>query len=136
VRTYKTVSVDRTDLAVYHKRAEECLSLAHQALEQRLWFGVCINAVQAAIALADCFSIFKRGTRYSGSSHEDAVDFYATLNIEEANFKQSVSHFGKLISIKHAAEYADKALMEKDAQAALKSVSRLKEFIIGRLPRL
>lgn len=135
MRVYKTVSVDRTDLAVYRKRAEECLSLARHALEQKLWFGACINAVQAAIALADCLSVFKRGTRYSGSSHEEAVDFYATLNMDSAHFSQSVSHFGKLISIKHAAEYADKALTEKDAQAALKSLSRLREFIIGELPR-
>lgn len=136
MKIYKTASVDRTDAAIYRKRAEECLHLAEQANEQKLWFGVCINAVHAGISLADCLSIFKRGTRYAGSSHDEAVQFYGTLDFDIADFRQSISQLGKLISIKHAAEYADQALNEKDAQAALKALSRLREFVLRRLPKL
>lgn len=112
------------------------MRLAEQACEQKLWFGVCINGVHAAISFADCLSIFKRGTRYAGASHDEAVQFYAALNLDEADFRQSISHFGKLISIKHAAEYADQALTEKDAQAVLKALSRFRDFIFKRLPKL
>lgn len=136
MKAYKTVSVDRTGLHTYRKRAEECHRLAEQAYEQELWFGVCINAVHAGISLADCLSIFMRGTRYAGSSHDEAVQFFGTLNLDETSFRQSISHFGKLISIKHAAEYAERGLTEKDAQAALKSLSRLREFVVRGLPRI
>lgn len=135
MKSYKTVSVDRTNLHTYRKRAEECLRLADLAYEQKLWFGTCINAVHAGISLADCLSIFKRGTRYAGSSHDEAVQFYGTLNLDEVDFRQSISHLGKLISVKHAAEYADQTLTEKDAQASLKALSRLREFVFKRLPK-
>lgn len=131
---FKTVAVDRADLAHYRRRAEECSRISEQALKDRLWFGACINAIHAGIAYADCLSIFLRGLRYAGSSHDEAIRFYSTLQINRPEFRQSVQNFGKLISIKNSAEYSDGPLTEKDAQLVHKTILRFRDFILSRLP--
>lgn len=134
MRKFKSVPVERTNLLHYRKRAEECFRLARYALENGLWLGTCINAVHAGIALADCLSIFLRGTRYSGMDHDEAIRFYSTLQTTDPAFRQSIQNLGKLISVKNASEYADKPISEKDAQAAWKALLRFRDFILQSLP--
>lgn len=135
MKKFKTVSVSKSQIHYYRKRADECFQLAHEALTKKYWFGVCINAVHAAIALADALCITEHGLRYAGSRHDEAVDFYSTLALKGADFSQSILHFGKLISIKNHAEYAEKHIDEKDASSTLKSLDRFKTYVLGQLPK-
>ena len=134
MRTFKSVPVDRTNLIYYRKRADECIKLAEHAQANRLWFGACINAVHGGIALADCLSVFFRGTRYAGTSHDEAIQFYSSLQIDKPEFRQSIQNLAKLISIKNASEYAGEQINEKDAEAILKSLLRFRDFVVKILP--
>ena len=136
MKPIKSAPVDKAKLAVYRKRADECVNIADQAFRDSMWYGTCINAIHAAIALSDCLSIFLRGTRYAGSNHEEAIDFYGTLGLKKDGFQKSIQNFGKLISIKNMAEYSDKTLTEKDADAALTTLKRFREFVVSLLPKV
>ena len=134
MRKFKTVVAQPSELSFYRARGEECYLLAKKAYEERMWFGTTINAVHAAIALSDALSIFLRRTRYAGQSHDEAVTYYSTLQLDEQPFKQSIQRLGSLLSIKHRAEYAGEMLSEKDAETILKQLERLRDFINSKLP--
>ncbi len=131
---FKTVAVSAAKLAIYRKRATECRVLAANAYTKRMWFGTCINATHAAIALADCLSIVRKQLRYAGSNHDQAVNFYATLQIDDPQFKKSIQQLGKIISMKHVAEYMGDPIKQKDAETCLKQLERFEDFIDPLLP--
>ncbi|QQR81459.1 MAG: hypothetical protein IPJ69_04890 [Deltaproteobacteria bacterium] len=135
MKKFKTVSVPKSQVHYYRKRADECFQLSHEARSKHYWFGTCINAVHAAIALSDALCITERGLRYAGSRHDEAVDFYSTLALKDPAFPQSILNFGKLISIKNHAEYAEKNIDEKDASSTLKALERFKAYVLGQLPK-
>ena len=134
MRKFKTTPVDLANLRHYKTRAEECHRLAKYACAEGLWFGTCINAVHSSIALADSLSIFFRRTRYAGTSHDEAIEYYSTLQLNKPNFHNSIQKLGTILSIKNQAEYADETLTEKDATHILKQLDRFREFILKILP--
>ncbi len=135
MRKFKTVPVEPIDLPTFRKRAEECTRLAGYSFTERLWYGACINAVHAAIAWADCLCIFFRRMRYAGQSHDEAVEFYSTLQLKDAGFRQSIQRLGNIISIKNAAEYSNESLTEKDASHVMKQLERFCGFATALLPK-
>lgn len=134
MKSIKTAPVPKSELRQFRKRANECFHLAEIAFTKKYWSGTCINAVHAAVALADCACIAEKGLRYAGSNHDEAVELYSSLQLKDENFRKSIHNFGRLISIKHQAEYTGKALREEDAESVLKSLSRFHEFLQKHLP--
>lgn len=134
MKKIRTAPVSRTEIRQFRKRAEECFELAKMAFANKYWLGTCINAVHSAIAWADCLCIAEKGLRYAGTSHDEAVDLYFSLNLRDEDFKKSIHNLGRLISIKHHAEYMGKPLSSDEAESALKALTRFQEFVLKKLP--
>ena len=135
MKKLKTVAVPPTQLINFKKRADECFQLAEIAYSKRFWLGTCINSIHAGIALADCLCISVKGLRYAGANHDEAVELYSSIKWNHEDFDKSVRNFGKLLSVKHHAEYTGKPITEKDAELVMKSLQRLKDFIFSCLPK-
>lgn len=136
MKNIRTVSVPRSEIRQFTKRAEECFQLAEMAHAKKYWLGTCINAVHSAIALADCLCIVERGLRYAGANHDEAVELYSSLQLKDEGFGKSIQNFGRLISIKHHAEYTGKSLNAGDAESISKALGRFREFVFKNLPQM
>src|SRR5262249_39425423 len=105
MKFFRTRSVEPTEEEAFWRRADECWDLALHAAQKEQWVGCVINAIHAVIALADLMCARFAGKRYAGTSHDEAANFYATLEVRDEEFQKSVRRFGQILSSKTQSEY-------------------------------
>ncbi len=133
MKNFKTRPVSPSEEAAYWSRSDECWVLARKAFEEGKRSGSAINIIHSVIALADLICIRFSGKRYAGSSHDEAVDFYAKLPIQEDEFKKSVHRLGQIVSLKTHAEYGGSPISESDLSHMLKSAERFRSYALSKL---
>lgn len=133
MKKFKTRPVSPSEMDIYWQRSEECWNLAWQAFQDSKWFGGAINIIHAIVALADLMCIRYAGKRYAGEDHEQAVDFYTTLNLDDPDFKKSVSRLGRVLSVKTEAEYGGSPLKESEIRQMMKSAERFRNYVLQKL---
>lgn len=135
MKNFRTRPVDPSEEETYWHRADDCWELAQEAARQERWAGCAINTVHAAIALADLMTIRHAGKRCTGTSHDEAVDFYSRMDLDDSEFQKSVHRLGQIISIKSQAEYSQEPLTENQVRQMLKSAGRFRDFVLKNLKR-
>ena len=135
MKTIKTRIVNPSEEAAYWIRAEECWEIALQALQSGKWSGAAINIIHSVISLADLMCIRYSGKRYAGTSHDQAVDFYATLNLQDEDFRSSSHRFGQIVSIKSQVEYGGKEMRVTDIDHMMKAAQRFRDYVLSKIGR-
>ena len=133
MKNFKTRPVSPSEEAVYWSRAEECWSLAMKAFEENKRSGGAVNIIHSVIALADLMCIRFSGKRYAGTSHDEAVDFYAKLPIQEDEFKKSIHRLGQIVLFKTNAEYGGRPISQSDIAHMVKSAERFRNYVLEKL---
>ena len=127
--SYRTSKGDKTHIQSYVKRANELWRYASEAYENKDFDACAVNAIHACISLADAACIAHGGARYSGTSHDEAVQYFHDLRIPDDNFKRACRRFGQMIGEKTTAEYGGRNLTSKEAESIFKNGERFREFL-------
>lgn len=128
-------SVDRARYGLFLNRAEEFLSAAQESLARGHRHAAASNAVHAAIAAMDAVLVHHAGKRSASGRHEDALDLLDSLGLPDAEFRSRVRQFGRLLSLKTRAEYADAILTSTEATDAVRTADRIVAWARDHLPR-
>ena len=135
MKSFKTRAVSPAQETAYWTRAEDCWALAKRAFEEKRWTGCTINLIHSLVALADLMCIRFSGKRYAGTSHDEAVDFYAKLAIQDPEFRKNVHRLGQIVASKTEAEYGGSPITENGASQMMKSAERFREYVLAQLGR-
>ena len=119
--------------ANYLQKAAECLQGARDAIGREHGNAVVINAVHCGISAADALTVFFKGVRHAGERHEDAIALLRTLDFEQAELAQKARQLQRLLQIKNEAEYEEKLLRRKDAEAAVLDAERFLTWAKSKL---
>lgn len=128
-RSYRTSEGNKLHVLSYVKRANELWRYASEASENSDFDACAVNAIHACISLVDAACIAHSGARYSGTSHDEAIQYFHDLRIPGDNFKRACRRFGQMIGEKTAAEYGGRNLSSKEAESIFKNGERLREFL-------
>ena len=133
MKKLKIRPVEPSESNTYWRRSEDCWDLAHKALQEGKWAGCAINVIPSVIALADLMCIRYAGKRYAGTSHDESVDFYATLDMDDPDFQKSVVRLGQILSVKTDAEYGGSPLGESHIRQMMKLAERFRSFVLNKI---
>jgi hypothetical protein len=73
--------------------------------------------------------------RSAGESHEDTLALVRRAPFPPTETGKIVRHLSSLLDVKNAAEYEDRLLTAKEAEAAMKHLERLASRVLSVLPR-
>ncbi len=88
-----------------------------------------VNAVQCAIASADAVCVSHLGRRAAPQRHQDAAELLATCGLKGARGK--AGQLRRILEMKHAAEYDDRALTAAEIQRLVERTRRFHEWAMG-----
>ena len=129
----KTRATDRFKASVYLNRAIQYQNSMTRSFENSEW-DVCVgNAVHCAISASDAYCVHMKGIRSTGDSHNDTTVLFASIDQNDTQLQNTVSHLSFLLSIKSAAEYDDRSLSQKDASDAMKHAERFLTFVKSKI---
>lgn len=113
---------------IYLARAEQYARSMIASSEKRDWDACVGGAIHCAISAQDAFCIHAGGRRYKGTDHRASAEFFSSLKNSEEH-KKAFQRVISLLTIKTDAEYGDRQLTEKEAQAAIINAERLLSYI-------
>jgi len=125
----RTRSVDKFLNKNYLKKAEECRQAMDDAYTRENWNAAVVNAVHCAISSADALTLFFKGIRHAGEKHEDVIALLQTIGLDQGVLKTKTRQLSRLLSIKNAAEYAERLMSRKDASSATKDAGRFLQWV-------
>lgn len=85
-------------------------------------------------AATDAVAVFHTGTRSVSDRHGDAVDLLRSLGLPDPAFRTRVARFGRLLSLKTRAEYADAIVTPREAGEAVRTAARIVTWAREHLP--
>ncbi len=132
-RKYRTSKGGHTQVQSYVKRSSELWRYALEAHEHGHFDACAVNAIHSCISLADAACIAHGGSRYSGTSHDEAVQYFHDLHISDENFKRACRRFGQMIGEKTTAEYGERNLSQKEAESIYKNGERFREYLFSTI---
>lgn len=132
-RRYKTASGGDVEIRAYVKRADELWKHASNAHRDSDYDATAILVIHSCISLADAACIAHQGSRYAGTSHDEAVQYFYDLGIPGDDFKKACRRLGQVISEKNAAEYGGSNLTGKNADSIHKNGERFREYLFGTI---
>lgn len=132
-RKYKTVKGGETQSRAYVKRSNELWRHALFAYQEQDYDAFAIMAIHASISLADAACIVQQGERYAGTSHDEAVQFFYDLGIQNEGFKKACRRLGQVISEKSIAEYGGSNLNAKIAESIRLNSERFRDYLFETL---
>lgn len=125
----RTRSVDKFLYKNYLKKAEECRQAMDDAYSRENWNAAVVNAVHCAISSADALTVFFKGIRHAGEKHEDVIALLQTIGLDQGVLKTKTRQLSRLLSIKNAAEYAERLMSRNDASSATKDAGRFLQWV-------
>lgn len=128
-RKYKTASAGEVEIRAYIKRANELWRHASSAYRDGDRDACAIMAIHSCISLADAACVAHQGSRYAGTSHDEAVQYFHDLGFRDDGFKKACRRLGQIIGEKTAAEYGGNNLTEKNAEFIYKNGERFREYL-------
>lgn len=130
---YRTSKGSGIQVHSYIKRANELWRYAQTAYDNRDFDACAVNTIHSCISLADAACIAHGGARYSGTSHDEAVQYFHDLHIPDENFKRACRRFGQMIGEKTTAEYGGHNLTPKEAESIYKNGERFREYLFSTI---
>jgi len=98
------------------------------------WNAAVANAVHSGIVMMDALTVFHEERRSAAQDHEESLALLMALSFDKQELANAGSHLSQLLRVKTAAEYEDRLLGKRDAEAALKHMERLKSWGRSKLP--
>jgi hypothetical protein len=132
-RKYKTVKGGEHEIRAYIKRSNQLWRHALNAYQEKDRDAFAIMAIHASISLSDAACIVHQGTRYAGTSHDEAVQYFYDLGIEDEGFKKACRRLGQIISEKSIAEYGGANLDAKTAESIRLNSERFRDYLFETL---
>ena len=130
---FKTKDVAKAAYNNYLKKSEECLHAAQTSFERGQWNAAAINAVHSCISACDAMCVYFLGKRHAGEDHNDAAALFKSIRDSEEIHTNS-TRIMKILRIKNIAEYEERLVRPKEAEAIMKDCERLIEYIKKQLP--
>ena len=134
-RPPRTRAVRKEVYRTYLAKSQEFLRAAQDSL-RRGDHDACVSAaIHSGINLADALTAFYLRMRSAGESHEEALALLRRVPLPPAGSERIVHHLSALLDVKNAAEYEDRLLRAKEAEAAMKHLERLSSRVLSALPK-
>ncbi|MDP2766975.1 MAG: HEPN domain-containing protein [Candidatus Methanoperedens sp.] len=113
---------------IYIRKAKEFLEGAGLLAEKEKWNASAVLSVHAVISACDAVCSGFLQLRHGGADHMQAVELLNSLPLERSEIESKLKQARKVISMKNAAEYEDKLIIQSDAQEMQKEAGRLVEW--------
>ena len=134
-RPPRTRAVRKEVYQTYLAKSQEFLRAAQDSL-RRGDHDACVSAaIHSGINLADALTAFYLRMRSAGESHEEALALLRRVPLPPAESERIVHHLSALLDVKNAAEYEDRLLRAKEAEAAMKHLERVSSRVLSALPK-
>lgn len=130
----RTRTVPKEKYGNYVRKSDEFERAARDAAARGDWDAAVANAVHSGVAMMDALMVFHEERRSAAQDHEESLALIMTLNLDKQQLKNASSHLTQLLRVKAAAEYEERLLGRRDAEAALKHLLRLKGWGRSKLP--
>lgn len=124
----KTKNVSKADFANYLKKSEECLHAAQYSLQKEEWNSSAISAIHSCISACDAICVYYLGKRHSGENHNDAAALFKSIKHTD-EFATNANRIVRVLRMKNMAEYEERLVYQKEAQAIVKDCVRFLEFV-------
>lgn len=131
---FKTRDVTKSLYTNYLKRAEECLQAAKNSFAIKGWNAAAINAIYSCIAACDAMCVYFLGKRHAGESHNDAVNLFKTIKVDDETLNTNANRILRILRIKNMAEYEERLIYRSEAEKVLKDGERFLEYVKRQLP--
>lgn len=128
-RKYKTAKGGQAEIRAYVKRSKELWRNASRALENQEYDACVIMVIHSCISLADAACVAHQGARYAGSSHDEAVQYFHDLGIQDEGFGRACRRLGQMIGEKTTSEYGGKNLTAGSADSIYKNGERFRDYL-------
>lgn len=128
-----TKTIEKNFYKNYLIKAEQFLATMRNALLEKNWNAVGLNAVHAAISANDALSVYYHGLRCVSDKHTDAISLLTSL-FKDKEVGRNASHLSWLISRKNLVEYETRLFFEKEAKEAAKHAERFISWVKSKLP--
>lgn len=130
----KTRHVERQLYVNYLKRAQECLQGAKLALDEKKYDLSAIDAVHCGISAADAICVYYLQCRNTGEKHADVVELIKTIKeIKHEELRAIAGTAAKIISMKNMAEYEERSIKPKEAEALYHHALKIMEMVMEKL---
>jgi len=127
----RTTSVPKERATVYLRRGENLLLLVEGAEASKNWDGVATVGVQAAIALADAYTIAKLGLRSRGQEHQEVVPLISGVGTKAAS--ELAAQIQTVLNRKNEVEYGDREVSANDARRIAHVVRKIGVLVSSEL---
>lgn len=118
-----TVSATPADAITFAGKAHEYLDAAHDAIDRDNHIAAVGNAIHATIAASDSVASLRLKSRWKGD-HPGATDHVASAGAEGQVCAKSL---GKVLPLKHQAEYDPAPIPASKAKTALREATQAVE---------
>lgn len=133
-RRYKTKSVEKSDYAVYLKKAKEFYQTMYQAEKSENWNAVGLNGVHTVISLIDAILVKHSGIRSSEENHMAVVDLLTSSvgnRIKDVARKSQTAR--RIIAKKNLVAYENRDFIKSEAMDMIKQVNRFYQWTIEQI---
>lgn len=124
-------ALPKSKASIYLARARNLLATMELATKEANPDGAATNAVQAAIALADAYTIHCREERCWGQDHLEVITLIARCS--SPNKSKIGPLLSRILNRKSGVEYEDRAVTLKDADELVKWVRTLSQLVSADL---
>lgn len=130
----KTKNLDRSLYVNFMQKSEECFCAASKCLKSKDWNAAAINLIHSTISACDVICVFSLGKRHSGENHNGAATLFNSIkNTDE--FKKNANRINRILRMKNMAEYEERLVYQKEAEAIFTDCERFLSFVKDKLPK-
>ena len=133
-RKYKTKAVDKSDSAVFLKKAKEFYQTMYQAEKAEKWNAVGLNGVHCVISLIDALLARHKEVRSIEEDHMAVVDLItSTLSNKIEGLDKKAQTARRVIAKKNIVAYEGRDFLKFEALALIKQVQRFYNWAIPHI---
>ena len=130
----RTRTVRKEIYKKYLVKSEEFLRAANDSFRRGDYDACTSAAVHSAINAVDALTSFYLQMRHAGESHGDVMMLVRRVQLSPREIDRLTNHYSAMLKTKNIAEYEDRLLNGKEAEAVLKHLYRLRSMILSALP--
>ena len=133
-RRYNSKLDEKSDYAVYLKKAKEFYQTMYQAEKSENWNAVGLNGVHTVISLIDAILVKHSGIRSSEENHMAVVDLLTSSvgnRIKDVARKSQTAR--RIIAKKNLVAYENRDFIKSEAMDMIKQVNRFYQWTIEQI---
>ncbi len=131
----RTKEIPKTDYHGYLKTAKEYIDGAKDHHAKERFIATCGDCVHGMIAACDALTIYFLGRKSAGQNHMEAVNLLRQVAPNDEQLTREITRFGRVLSLKNAAEYDGGKVNQRDAETSLRDAQRFLEFVMTRIKK-